>query len=140
MIDFSNLDMDLIVCSLSNILFIIIYYIYIIILLHVLYIYKYIYIYIYIYIYMYFCKETEEGICRNISNMGLLSIPYIYTFIYILLFCSIIIYIYIYIVYHQILGTAIGTKFAPHYANIFMVWKKRYFKNLTFNPTFGCGI
>ena len=23
-------------------------------------------------------------------------------------------------VYHQILGTAIGTKFAPHYANIFM--------------------
>ena len=43
-------------------------------------------------------------------------------------------------VYHQILGTAIGTKFAPHYANIFMVWKKRYFKNLTFSPTLGCGI
>ena len=34
---------------------------------------------------MYFCKETEEGICRNISNMGLLSIPYIYIYLYI--FC-----------------------------------------------------
>ena len=35
--------------------------------------YIYIDVYIYIYIYMYdICKETEEGICRNILNMGLL--------------------------------------------------------------------
>ena len=28
----------------------------------------------YIYIYIYIYKETEEGICRNILNMGLLRI------------------------------------------------------------------
>ena len=30
----------------------------------------------YIYEHMGICKEIEEGICQNVSNMGLLWIPY----------------------------------------------------------------
>ena len=44
-------------------------------------------------------------------------------------------------VYHQILGTAIGTNLLHTMLTyLWLVWKKRYLKNLTFNPTFGCGI
>ena len=43
--------------------------------------------------------------------------------------------------YHQILGTAIGTNLLHTMLTyLWLVWKKSYFKNLTFNPTFGCGI
>ena len=36
---------------------------------------------------------------------------------------------------HQILGTAIGTKFAPHYANIFMAGlKEEIFEKSHFQP------
>ena len=31
-------------------------------------------------------------------------------------------------VYHQILATAIGKKFAQHYVSLWLVWKKRYLK------------
>ena len=38
-------------------------------------------------------------------------------------------------IYHQILGTAIGTKFAPHYANIFMAGlEKEIFEKFHFQP------
>ena len=44
-------------------------------------------------------------------------------------------------VHHQMLGRAIGTKFASHYANISMAGlEEGYIKNFTFNPTFGYGI
>ena len=44
-------------------------------------------------------------------------------------------------VYHQILGTAIGTNLLHTMLTyLWLVWKKRYLKNLTFNPIFGCGI
>ena len=48
------------------------------------------------------------------------------------------IYIYIYIgsdKYHQLLGTAIGTKFAPNYPNIFMKGlEESLFKKLKVKP------
>ena len=38
-------------------------------------------------------------------------------------------------VYHQILGTAIGTKFAPHYVNIFMAGlEEEIFSSTEFQP------
>ena len=38
-------------------------------------------------------------------------------------------------VYHQLLGTAIGTKFAPTYANLFMAGlEKKIFENTNFKP------
>ena len=38
-------------------------------------------------------------------------------------------------IYHQILGAAIGTKFAPHYANIFMAGlEKKIFEKCHFQP------
>ena len=63
-------------------LYIYIYYIYVI------YIYVYIYIYIFIAIiciYVYGCtdifRETKEGICQNIFDMGLLLIPHLYLYL-----------------------------------------------------------
>ena len=39
------------------------------------------------------------------------------------------------VVYHQLLGTAIGTKFAPTYANLFMAGlEKKIFGNTNFKP------
>ena len=52
--------------------------------------YIYIYIYIYIFIaiiciYVYGCtdifRETKEGICQNIFDMGLLLIPHLYLYL-----------------------------------------------------------
>ena len=41
-------------------------------------------------------------------------------------------------VYHQLLGTAIGTKFAPTYTNLFMAGlQKKFFEILTSNPFYG---
>ena len=38
-------------------------------------------------------------------------------------------------IFHQLLGTAIGTKFAPNYANIFMAeLERKLFVNNKFNP------
>ena len=39
-------------------------------------------------------------------------------------------------VYHQILGTAIGTKFAPHYVNIFMAGLEEEIFSSTVSNTF----
>ena len=42
-------------------------------------------------------------------------------------------------VYRQILGTAIGTKFVPTYANIFMAGlERKIFESGEFNPSFNC--
>ena len=41
-------------------------------------------------------------------------------------------------VYHQLLGTTLGTKFAPTYANLFMAaLGKRIFENTNFNHFYG---
>ena len=38
-------------------------------------------------------------------------------------------------IFHQLLGTAIGTKFAPYYANIFMAeLERKLFENNKFTP------
>ena len=43
-------------------------------------------------------------------------------------------------VYHQILGTAIGTNLLHIMLTYLWLVSKRYLKNRTFKPTFGCGI